>query len=637
MGATVEPATTRIRGGTLSGTDLGLAILLGGAAVIGGGVWWSGELAGLISGHGWLPVPLGQAFTIAVALAQHLGDPQLAWPVADRPDLPGAAVFYPVMAVVFTSIAALVVVAVRWWGTGREQRGMATVADLDPVLSARAVLAQAARMRPTLDRPARLEDVGVPLGAAGRRHLYAGLESSVLLVAAPRQGKTSQVIIPWVHHFPGPALVTSVRADVLQATAGLRPGTAWLLDLDTGLPWPHQLRWTPICGAEDFEVARRRADVMIQVGKPGTAGIDSSNAGFFGMTATNLLAAWLHTAALSGRTMLDVRQWAVDPTDDTPIRLARDADGMLPGVAKMLDGFYRQPESTRSNLWTTVQTGTSCLFGKAAAQVFGIPAAASFDIDAFLRSNGDTLYLVVDEKNAAALAPLLTAFLDDILAAALTLAKTSPNGRLDPPLGLLLDEVANVIPLPDLPQNMSYAAGFGIFITAVLTNLAGAQRRWQAVGRDELWKNATIKIALGGLAGDDLDAFSVLAGTHREALHVPQQHRGGYSIQTSIVDRKTVPPERIRTLSQRRREALVIHATTPPVITRMVRHYQSRHAAEYIAAAGHARQLMGLPPENTPDEHRLRRRLAARFTRRRSGADPGMAPDEPSRTERGLE
>jgi type IV secretory pathway TraG/TraD family ATPase VirD4 len=423
-----------------------------------------------------------------------------------------------------------------------------------------------------------------------RIRLYARLESSVLLVAAPRQGKTSQVIIPWLHRFPGAAVVTSVRRDVLEATATLRPGTSWVMELTGELPWPHRLAWSPVVGCERYDTARKRADVMVQVGKQETA--DSSNAGFFGLTATNLMAAWLHTAALTDRTMDDVLTWSMDDTNDEPVKLLRDATAARPGVLKMLDGFYRQPHTTRANLWTTVQTGTSCLFGEAAKAVFCGPAETSFDVEAFVRSGTDTVYLLVDEDQADALAPLVTTFVKEITTTAKRLAQHADHGRLDPPLGMILDEVTNVVPLPDLPAVMSYAAGSGIFVAAVLQNLAAAEHRWGAVGRRMLWANATVKIALGGLAGDDLDAFSHLAGTYREALYVPQRHPTGVSQHASVVDRKTMEPEAIRTLDERRRQALIVHATTPAVNTRMVRHYEGPDAAAYAQAGHDARALI---------------------------------------------
>ncbi|GHJ45915.1 hypothetical protein Cs7R123_32570 [Catellatospora sp. TT07R-123] len=584
--------TTRVGGGiTSSGSDTAILTLIATAGFAGVGTWLSGQLAGLLFTFTWPAASPGDAFTIALALPQHLDDPRQAWPLAARDQLPGPAGVYLVMALVLAAIGGLAVALWRRWGRGVQRRGMASPRQLDKTLSARAVLGKAARLRPGLVGKPQLADVAVELGTAGSMPLYASLESSVLLVAAPRQGKTSQVIIPWLRGFPGAAVVTSVRHDVLEATATLRSGTAYVMELTGDLTWPHRIQWTPIAGCESYDTARKRADVMIAVGKQESA--DASNSGFFGLTATNLMAAWLHTAALTGRTMTDVLMWSTDDTNDEPVKLLRGAHGARDGVLRMLDSFYRQPTTTRSNLWTTVQTGTSCLFGEAATAVFCGPVSRSFDIEAFLRGGTDTIYLLVDESQAAALAPLVTTFVNEITITAKRLAQRSPNGRLDPPLGMILDEVTNVVPLPDLPDQMSYAAGFGVFIVGVLQNLAAAERRWRAVGRRMLWANATIKIALGGLAGDDLDDFSQLAGTYRETLLVPQRNPQGVTTQATVVDRKTMSPEAIRTLDEQDRQALVIHATTPAVKTRMVRHYESAHAKDYTRATAEARTLMG--------------------------------------------
>lgn len=66
------------------------------------------------------------------------------------------------------------------------------------------------------------------------------------MIAAPRQGKSSQVVIPWVHHWPGPALVTSMRMDVLLATAMLRAERGPVAVMaPTGMAlWPSMVRWS---------------------------------------------------------------------------------------------------------------------------------------------------------------------------------------------------------------------------------------------------------------------------------------------------------------------------------------------------------------------------------------------------------
>ncbi len=66
------------------------------------------------------------------------------------------------------------------------------------------------------------------------------------------------------------------------------------------IDWPDVLRWDPASGCESFDQAHARADVMVTVGKTASAN-DSNDGGYFAMNATNLLAAWLHAAALSER------------------------------------------------------------------------------------------------------------------------------------------------------------------------------------------------------------------------------------------------------------------------------------------------------------------------------------------------
>jgi hypothetical protein len=325
--------TTRVGGATIAtGSDAMLLTVIGVSGFVSLGTWLSGQLAGLLFRFTWPDAGFGDAFTIAFALPRHLGDPRMAWPEPARQDLPGPAGFYVAMLLVLASFAAAGVFGFRTFGKGGQQRGMASRRQLAKTMTASAVLAKAKRLRPNLASKARLEDVAVELGTAGNTRLYASLETSVLVLSAPRQGKTSQVIIPWLRTFPGACLVTSVRHDVLEATAALRPGTPWVMELTGELAWPHKLQWSPITGCHEFETARRRADTMIQVGKNGAG--DSSNSGFFSLTATNIMAAWLHTAALTGRTMRDVLDWSVDETaarrPRRGTRRAEDARQALP-------------------------------------------------------------------------------------------------------------------------------------------------------------------------------------------------------------------------------------------------------------------------------------------------------------------
>ena len=622
-------------------SDYLLAAILALVAVVTVGVWSTGQTAALITGHGWPHVPITGGLGIATRLPHHLSDPATAWPPPVRSQLPGPVAMGIAAALDVVMLLGLVVLVARWRGRGRRRRGFASPAQIHAALSPAAARATATRIRPGLTtaptwahapglgypvspaattsghrrgavralrrlrgtaassvkRPAGRSRVAVDEVAvtAGRTDpgvhgtstpVVIGLENSVLVLAAPRQGKTSQVVIPWVTDWPGPAIVTSVRPDVALATLALRRqrGPVAVMDL-TGTPWPDPLAWSPTTGCESFDAARRRADLLVTVGKTSGHGIgaDSTNAAFFGTSATNLLAGWLHAAALTGRTMTDVLDWALDERKNEPIRLLRAHPGAAPGTAALLDTLYRSPVETRSNLWATVLTGVAPLLSETARAAFCPRPGTGFTPEEFLQQSG-TIYLIVPDTQAGNLAPLISSFVDDLITAATTRAATSPTGRLDPPLGLFLDEVANVAPLPQLPQLMSYAAGSGIFVTAVLQDIAQARARWGRDGADMLWSAATCKVVLGGLTGDEPAEISRLAGTYRETLTSHSRLPGGASLNASLSDRPVLPPDAVRTLDPALRQALILHATTPPVITRMVRHHEGPRADDHARA-----------------------------------------------------
>jgi type IV secretion system protein VirD4 len=552
----------------------------------------------LLFGGSWPKVGLGQTLEIVGALPYHLDDPKQAWPAAARTSLPGPYGFATAAALIVGAALAAVIAAVRRVGARRSRRGFASPRQLQESLSDKAVLAMGPVVRPSLKHGRfTVEDVGVRLGRAERAGMDLAItaESSVLLMAAARQGKTSQVIIPWLHRWPGPALVTSLRPDVVKNTASLRAedGRPVGVMAPTGMlsGWPDHISWSPTCDCENFERARTRADVMVTIGKAGSDTADSGNAAYFGMTATNLLAGWLHAAAISGRSMDDVLAWALDERLDEPVKVLRDHPGAAPGTAALLDAIYRSPEVTRSNVWTTVQTGLAPLLAPAARAAFCPSPGEGLDIEEFLRRSG-TIYLLVAEKQAADLAPLISAFVDEVTETAKRLADQSPGERLDPPLALICDEAANISPLPHLPALMSYAGGTGIFVVAVLQNLAQAENRWGREGAAMLWAAATVKVVLGGLSGDELRKLSELAGEYRELLTTHQRGSSGHTVQSTLHDRKTLQPEQIRTLSANRRQALVIHATTPAVLVRMTRHYEGPDRHLYAHARAQAEDIL---------------------------------------------
>lgn len=594
-----------------SGSDAALIGVIAAVSIVTVGVYLTGQIAGLLSQQAWPHVDLGQTGAIIKSLPKHWGDPKQAWPLAARNVLPGP-IGFSIAAVLSIAVTGFAIVAVvktwRWLGAGSSAntRGMATKRQLSRSLSRKAAVRNAEVVRPSLAGARRVAhtEVAVEFGndSISKMPIVASVQDSVLVAAPPRQGKSSQIVIPWVHHWPGPAVVTSVRTDVLENTALLREARGPIAVLaPTGMTsWPQALAWSPTSACERIDVARKRASVLVQVGKPGTND-DSTGAGFFGLSATNLLASWLHAAALTGRTMLDVLEWAMDEHDDTPLHLLRQEKQAFKLAVKLLAAFYNNPPVTKTNMFTTVQIAVAPLMGDFAQASFAPKPADSFNIKDFLRQNG-TIYLLVSEDEAGDLAPLVACFVDEVVRTAYRIAGRSRGGRLDPTLGLFLDEVSNVVPLPNLPTLMSYAGGSGIFVLAVLQSLAQAENRWGRTGVNMMWGASTVKVALGGLAGEDLKMFSELAGTYTETIASHQNSPGGSSVTYTIQDRPVMTPDQVRGLDPEGREALIIHTNTPAVVANMVRHYESRDAAKYAEAARTARTRMG-EADDYDDQH----------------------------------
>ena len=106
--------------------------------------------------------------------------------------------------------------------------------------------------------------------------------------------------------------------------------------------------------------------------------------------------------------------------------------------------------------------------------------------------------------------------IEDVVEVARRLAAGSPGARLDPPLGLILDEAANY-PLPSLGALMSEGGGTGITTLAVLQSLAQARHRWGREQAQGMWDSAIVKIVLGGGSNaDDLADIARLVGERTE-------------------------------------------------------------------------------------------------------------------------
>jgi hypothetical protein len=93
--------------------DTLLLAAIGVVVVVGGLVWLTGQLAGLLTSGTWPEVPLSELPGILVRLREHAGDPAAAWPAGVRDRLPGPLVMYATLAGILATPLPLGVLA--WW------------------------------------------------------------------------------------------------------------------------------------------------------------------------------------------------------------------------------------------------------------------------------------------------------------------------------------------------------------------------------------------------------------------------------------------------------------------------------------------------------------------------------------------
>ncbi|CAM5364667.1 type IV secretory system conjugative DNA transfer family protein [Streptomyces viridochromogenes] len=556
---------------------------------------WSTALVSGVLAHGRpAAISWDSAGHAVVAVFRHPGDPAAAWPPSAG--VAGPFLFWPTF---FLLLAAATwgMWKTYWWWKHRGSDGadgMATRAQLEKAMGEQQALSRAGSLRPTLaeqnPKAITIRDVAVYIGSAdpSEIHLWITIEESMILVAPPREGKTSQIILPEILEFRGTVLATSSKTDVLYNTALLRQehGPVWVLD-PTGLSgWPNQLRWPLTAGCEEYQVARKRAETLAATTKSEEG---TKNGGYFALNAKTLITCWLHAAALHNRPVLDVLAWATDPDNREAVDLLAAKGKHL--LAAALAGQHAAAEEERSATWRTAEQSFIALYDEKVAEIFAPQGDVEvFDIETYLRQSG-TLFLIGEDEEGSALAPLNAAFAKAMFDTAKRVAARSPNGRLPIPLGCFMDELANVAPLPEIPNLMSVSGSQNIFIMAVLQGYAQAEERWGALGVRKMFASGTVKVFLGGISDpEELKSYSSLAGEFDEDVETVSDDGDRVSVSTSVRRRAVVEPAAIRMIPER--GGMVFHRRTPATLVTFVRAHEGPRSAEIKEATRRAHELV---------------------------------------------
>ncbi|MFE7765558.1 type VI secretion protein [Streptomyces sp. NPDC057438] len=296
----------------------------------------------------------------------------------------------------------------------------------------------------------------------------------VLGPAASRRPTTVQA----VRDAEGPALVVTSDPTVWSETKDARAklGPVLLYDPAHRCDTPARLHWSPVTGCEDKPTAVARATALLAAVRP-TAKIDQAMAD----TAETLLRSYLHAAAIDNRTIRHLHRWAQGGNVQEAVRTLRTNPKAAPGAAGELESALTSHPERRDIAQQLTARALSALSTVNVRESCTPNRADSLALDSFVHEGG-TLYVVGDpiedpKANPSAM-PLLTALASSVVERGRRMAERSSSGRLDPPLTLVLDDVAAVAPLPQLPALLTTGHDQGLPTLALLRSREQARSRW---------------------------------------------------------------------------------------------------------------------------------------------------------------
>ncbi len=493
------------QGGIPDGLLIGiLAFLIGLTAM----VWTATGLAGLLAHGHW---PSGVTFTRTPVALRHLitapQDLPAAWPDAPKAGLSGYGLFWGLFIgqlMILAVLTVFVVGTLARWKAVRERRRAARAAGTPRSGPARRPApAQGPDPEPqpapapphevpAPREPDRLEQKtpepvpapepspapqeAPPTGTPADAWHTPRTEGAGLRYGPPATRHTTATQA--IRDAAGPALVITSNPTLWHDTKDARAklGPTHLYDPTHLCDTPARLHWAPTAGCEDKQTAAARAAALLAPVRPSSR-LDQAVSD----TAETLLRSYVHAAAVDGRTVRHVHRWAQGLQVHEAVRILRTSPKAAPGSAGELEAALTAHPDRRDmaqQLTTRALSALSTVNVREACTPHRNDALA---LDSFI-DEGGTLYVVgesiEDPRTSPGAMPLLTALASHVVEHGRRMAERSSSGRLDPPLTLVLDDVAAVAPLPQLPELLATGTDRGLPTLALLRSREQGRARW---------------------------------------------------------------------------------------------------------------------------------------------------------------
>ncbi|MFB7517545.1 type VI secretion protein [Streptomyces sp. NPDC056144] len=474
--------TARKEGGVSDGLLLTLFALLLCVTVL---IWTATGLAALLARGSW---PDGVAFTGSPSALRSLAtaptDLPAAWPGTPPAQLSGYGLFWGLLigeAMILLVLAVFALGTITRWRAVRAHRKAGLYekqpaptedpapAERTPAPAQETPGKPPAPIRgeqtaPTPRRPAVEEEPAPPAGTSNP--LYGP------------QNTRRPSAIRRIREAEGPALVVTSDPTVWSATKDARGklGPVLVYDPDHLCDTPARLHWSPAEGCEDPDTAETRARALLAPVRPHSR-LDATVTD----TAETLLRGWLHAAAVDGRPFRQVHRWAQGAEAHEPVRILRGHPKAAAGLAGRLEAALTGDPETRRRAQELTTRSLIALSSIHLREACVPNRTDSLALASFL-DEGGTLYVVgepiEDPRTHPGAMPLLTALAASVVEHGRRMAARSSDGRLDPPLTIVLDDVAAVAPLPDLPELLATGDHQGLPTLALLRSEEQIRSRW---------------------------------------------------------------------------------------------------------------------------------------------------------------
>ncbi|TSD94834.1 conjugal transfer protein [Skermania sp. ID1734] len=408
---------------------------------------------------------------------------------------------------------------------------------------------------------------GLRIGTAVVRgtRLWQNWEQCSVDVWGPRRGKTSTQAIPAIQDCPGPVLATTNKYDdLLKATRAFRErmGTVYVFDIQQVAGERPTWWWNPLTYVIDDATAENLTEVFSAGASKGASG---SSSDFFVKAARRLLTALLIAGARADKPITIVLEWLTDH------KRCSEAEAILrehdrPELAEQVYQQMHAPDKQRGGVYETAANWVASFGTDTVVPWITDPGDGRphLDVHEFVRGP-NTLYCLSRESGSASAAQIVAALVQAVCDAAEAHASRS-GGRLPLPMAGVLDECANVVRWPRLPEVYSYYGSQGICLKSYFQSFEQGVNAFGREKMDMLWDSANIRIVGGGTASTRfLDDLVKLGGryTYRSGSR-SYSDKGGGSLSQQTQTEAILDVSDLAALPRGR--ALLFAAGSPPVL-----------------------------------------------------------------------